>query len=180
MRIHSGSESRESGGKWTEVSRAICHENWDETGLQENDIAILVLAKKNELEFDNRTQSIPLADQEPKTGDWGEVSGWGDLNSEESKPEKLRTTSIEVLSKSNCKTLFLDWATSGTFCAGTRDGRESCIGDSGGPLVVDGKVAGIVSMGLTTPCGSRPGLYRSVNYYRDWIEQKMAEPIPED
>lgn len=179
LRVHLGSESRKTGGKWLEASRAICHEEWDKTGFKENDIAILVLSNNFELKFDNKTQSIPLADHEPKTGDCGDLSGWGEVDEVEKTPEKLRTVTIEILSTSNCKALFLDWAVSGSFCAGTTDGRESCFGDSGGPLVVDGKVSGIVSGGLTDNCGAKPGLYRSVAYYRDWIEQKMAESIPE-
>lgn len=43
-------------------------------------------------------------------------------------------------------------------------------GDSGGPLVCSGKLAGIVSFGLTCASDEYPGVYTEVAKYLDWID----------
>lgn len=175
--LHSGSEKRSSDGLWTEANRVICHEKYNETGLEENDVAILVLGTQSELKFDGKTQSIPMADREPEAKDWGYISGWGKLDNNGTLPKKMRIAALEIASRHSCMMDYLWRYRNGTLCAGTQDGRDACFGDSGGPLVVRGQLAGIVSRG-PKKCGTGDGLYMSVAYYKNWIEKKMAEPIP--
>lgn len=175
--VHSGSEKKRYSGTWTEVNRIICHEAYNKDGFYENDIAILVLGSKFDLKFDEKTQRIPIARKSPKFGDWGVVTGWGYTDNEKTLPADLRVTSIQVTDDSQCKTAEELQAMPGSFCAGTLDGHDTCTGDSGGPLVIDGHLAGIVSLG-PEKCGIWYGLYTSVAYYQDWIDKKMAEPIP--
>lgn len=174
--VHSGSENKSYGGTWTEVNRIICHKKYDQTGMGENDLAILVLGTKFSLEFDNKTRSVPMVEREPNRS-WGYVSGWGDLDNDETETEKMRIAAVDMKDEIECFHEFGLFKTPGTICAGTRDGRDACFGDSGGPLVVEGYLVGVVSQG-PDECGA-DSLYASVIYYRDWIEKKMAEPIPE-
>lgn len=176
--VHSGSANKNYNGTWTEVNRIICHEKYDRTGVNGNDVAILVLGKKFSLKFDKKTQTIPMVEREPKKSSWGYVSGWGDLDNSGTEPKEMRIAAVKISTKKKCKDEFAEYKAPGTFCAGTRDGRDACFGDSGGPLVVGGYLVGIVSRG-PEECGITDSLYTSVLYYRDWIQQKMSEPIPE-
>ncbi|XP_076382057.1 trypsin 3A1 [Megalopta genalis] len=53
-------------------------------------------------------------------------------------------------------------------CYGT-PGKDSCFGDSGGPLANKNTIYGVVSFGQN--CGTVPGVYESVQYYRQWIKR---------
>ncbi|XP_078051395.1 trypsin-1 [Augochlora pura] len=53
-------------------------------------------------------------------------------------------------------------------CYGT-PGKDSCFGDSGGPLASKNTIYGVVSFGRN--CGTVPGVYESVLYYRQWIKR---------
>lgn len=175
--VHTGSAHKSYGGKWTETNRIICHEGYNQNGNHENDIAILVLGTKFNLTFDERTKSIPLARHNPRYGAWGDISGWGNIDNARTLPKEMRVTSIRMDEDWRCKSSDMMLQKPGTFCAGI-GGRDACFGDSGGPFVVDGSLSGIISMG-PKKCGIGYGLYTSVAYYRNWIERKMAEAIPE-
>ena len=48
-------------------------------------------------------------------------------------------------------------------------------GDSGGPLICrGGKISGIVSYG-PSECGTAPGIYTNVGFYRKWILKNMKK-----
>lgn len=175
--VHTGSEKKNDHGTWTEVSRVICHENYSKTKVRENDVAILVLGTNFSLKFDDKTRSIPMADHEPKAEDWGYVCGWGDLDSTKNFPQRMRIAAIDVAEDWRCENHFVQYKTAGTFCAGTRDGRNACFGDSGGPFIVRKHLAGVISQGRD--CNKSYTLFASVPYYRKWIENKMSKPVPE-
>ncbi|CAI9720355.1 tryptase beta-2-like [Octopus vulgaris] len=62
----------------------------------------------------------------------------------------------------------------GAFCASGYS-KDACYGDSGGPLQCyrNGKwhIIGIISYGYK--CGEYPGAYANVNYFYDWIQDKI-------
>lgn len=59
---------------------------------------------------------------------------------------------------------------------------DACFGDSGGPLFYynetgDAVVIGITSFGPENDCGvaGEPGVYTSIAYFNDWIEESLAD-----
>lgn len=160
------------------MNRIICHEKYNEHRIHDNDIAILVLGTKFNLTFDGKTRSIPLARHDPRYGAWGDISGWGVIDNRGTLPQEMRVASIEMLQNWKCKSDNEIQKKPGSFCVGNLGVGNACFGDSGGPFVVDGYLSGIVSMSAKK-CGTGYGLYTSVAYYRNWIEQKVAETIPE-
>ena len=65
-------------------------------------------------------------------------------------------------------------------CAGGDEGKDTCAGDSGGPLLLNKNkikyfLVGITSYGLGRNCGTRnlQGVYTNVNYYHQWIVDRL-------
>ena len=71
--------------------------------------------------------------------------------------------------------------TEGMLCAGGVRGEDSCWGDSGGPLTYKTRgqhiLIGAVSWGVECGLENKYGVYSSISYYRDWIEEKMVRPV---
>ncbi|XP_063157919.1 prostasin-like [Candoia aspera] len=124
------------------------------------------------------------------------VTGWGktetDVNLE--PPQNLQEVEVSLFSQDECNTLYSivhieglshPVITAGMICAGNlEEEKDSCQGDSGGPLVCkcDGSenwlLTGIVSWGLGCGLPNFPGVYTSVSYYADWIQQQLPnKPI---
>ena len=52
-------------------------------------------------------------------------------------------------------------------------------GDSGGPLVADGRQIGIVSFSKPPCAAGTPEVFTRVDYFKDWINETIAEYKPE-
>ncbi|XP_036357570.1 mast cell tryptase-like [Octopus sinensis] len=111
------------------------------------------------------------------------VTGWGS-NSTAGKGSAIPyQANIDIISDDACKAKLSVLPNKGTrlftfydaaFCA-MGNSTDACNGDSGGPLQCcrNGEwiVVGIVSFGLR--CGIFPGGYANVNYFYDWIQDKI-------
>ena len=163
-------------GKRYKIESTILHEKYihrkDKQGHQiiENDIALIKL--KDEIEFSDTVQPIPLARQFTDGGEKAVVSGWG--GTEGGSPDRLMFLELKTLKNDECK-----WqgetVTPTKICAMALPVQGVCFGDSGGPMTVNGQLVGIVSH-LTVPgCGNgAPDAYTRVSEYIGWIEEKMA------
>uniref|UniRef100_A0A670K3Z6 Peptidase S1 domain-containing protein n=1 Tax=Podarcis muralis TaxID=64176 RepID=A0A670K3Z6_PODMU len=117
------------------------------------------------------------------------VTGWGDIQTGVSlpAPQTLQQVKVPLISREACNALLNSVSEKGLrkdpvkqdmICAGYPEGgKDSCQGDSGGPLVCQLKEgwiqAGIVSWGRGCGQPSRPGVYISVPFYANWIQERI-------
>lgn len=124
------------------------------------------------------------------------IAGWGDMEegTDELTPV-LQQVQVPIVSNKQCKRNYKkinefekdEQFDDRVVCAGfTEGGKDSCQGDSGGPLMLpldenDGNFSffqvGIVSWGNGCAKANIPGVYVNVQYYADWIKEKIAKKI---
>jgi len=109
-----------------------------------------------------------------RPGTMGTVYGWGRLGANGPATTVLHEAEVPVVADDTCQRIY-DTVVTGSpydphamFCAGyvmppNETGPDACRGDDGGPLVVDGKLAGIVSWGVS--CGRYPSFYTRIASY---------------
>ena len=127
------------------------------------------------------------------------LEGWGAETTLNGGPpvDKLKKVSVKVVSRKTCQTDMNTYIhermnvfnqtvikyniTEGMLCAGGVRGEDSCWGDSGGPLTYKTRgqhiLIGAVSWGVECGLENKYGVYSSISYYRDWIEEKMVRPV---
>ncbi|XP_033213885.1 trypsin-2-like [Belonocnema kinseyi] len=175
--VRVGSTQRQSGGSIHQAVKVISH-NFTITaeGVPINDLAILEVSPP--FEFNEKCAPIPLYDlkEKIKPETIALISGWG-RTSTGGLPSHLQAVKVPIISKEDCNEAydFLASIPEGEICAAyPSGGKDSCQGDSGGPLSVDGRLAGIVSWGIGCGVKGNPGVYTSVAYYADWIQEKIS------
>ncbi|XP_017475442.1 PREDICTED: chymotrypsin-1-like [Rhagoletis zephyria] len=139
-----------------------------------NDIALLKL--NSSIEFNEKTQPIPLPTEQMKEGDEVILTGWGSTELYGDTPDDLQMIYLKYLPHKKCKAAFNDSSDVdvGHMCTYTKYGEGACHGDSGGPLVSAGKLVGIVNWGY--PCAiGYPDAHASPYFYVDFIRRVMAE-----
>jgi len=173
------------------VSRVTVHPDWmNISGFPQNDIAVLELDAA--VEFSEALEPVCLPPRDfPVENRQGTVAGWGRLYSGGPATNTLLTTQVSILRQRKCAEVYgnLFSRNIGLLCARGSDlakgekavGQEtvtdSCQGDSGSGLVVedDGHayLAGIVTGGIS--CGLReyPGIYNSLSFHANWVQQTM-------
>ncbi|XP_055372218.1 phenoloxidase-activating factor 2-like [Condylostylus longicornis] len=152
-----------------------------------NDIALLITVDQFNLGVDVNTICLP-----PKEINFDNArcfaTGWGkDQFGKEGKYQViLKKIDIPVVPNNKCqeslrKTRFGErFILHDSFiCAGGELGKDTCKGDGGGPLNCpipeqSGRYyeAGIISWGIGCG-GTNPGVYSSITYLRDWIDNIM-------
>ncbi|MFF9040093.1 trypsin-like serine protease [Streptomyces sp. NPDC014892] len=164
------------------VLRAWQHPRYDEKTIR-NDVAVLTLDRP----LEQKTLRLAASDDSAlyTAGTNGTVYGWG-LTSGGADAElsaKLKKATLPLVKDATCDSamksvLGTDYFAEGSMvCAGTPASggdagtTSTCNGDSGGPLVVGGKVAGIVSWGVSgcTAKGAYP-VFTKVSSYT-WAAQ---------
>ena len=157
------------------------HPSFDDS-ININDIAVITIDTCADT---NRFPIMHVADQEYldsiKNGDWVSVSGFGRL--EPGKPtsvEQLQRVEVPFIDRPSCDPLYKDRIKGDMICAGHKDGGiDSCQGDSGGPLFkeeADGTQVqiGVVSWGSGCAQPNKPGVYSSVAFHYEWIQEKVC------
>jgi len=142
-------------------------ERWDyNEKSNDNDIALLRLAKDAEFNAYVQPANLPKDKGETFNKRRAVVSGWGDVNAKGKKSYVLKKAYLKIRRKCGSK-LFI--------CANAPDNSDSCFGDSGGPLVVKEKgritVVGVVSHGDEDCNGT--SYYTRVTHYLDWIKRNI-------
>ncbi|KAL0274765.1 UNVERIFIED_CONTAM: hypothetical protein PYX00_002814 [Menopon gallinae] len=173
-------QSNPSGAQTIGVKRIIKHPKYT-TGVQPNDIAILILASS--LKFNSNVQPIRLPSPGAEFNGDTILSGWGSVSNTETPryPDCLQKATLPLVSYDDCRK---KWGNSpldkvSNICTGPIGGTLSaCSGDSGGPLVkvVDGDriLIGVVSWG-SIPCGrGYPSVYTKVSSFIQFINQSMS------
>ncbi|MFD6278626.1 trypsin-like serine protease [Streptomyces sp. NPDC060209] len=142
------------GGTATGVWRQWVHPDYDDAGY-DHDVAVLTLGSA----FPYQTLQPAASDDTARyqTGTPATVYGWGRTSStsQDISPVLLKA-SVPVQSDSACGDYFgSEFVPGKMVCAGEpASGQDAgtvspCNGDSGGPLVVNGRIAGVVSWGVT-------------------------------
>ena len=146
-----------------------------------NDIMLLLLEREPE----GGIEPIRLMDSQK----WNDIvetmpeltaMGWGATTNGGGMVHTLQDTEVNVLQWSMCKRRYPRQLDKTMFCAGN-PGKDTCQGDSGGPLVLKGYAfdgsqdlqAGIVSWGYGCAQSYFPGVYTSIDYFRDWIDDQL-------
>ncbi|XP_062898091.1 granzyme K-like [Mobula hypostoma] len=159
------------------VKRKIPHECFD-VKSKENDIMLLQLESKAELNKFVSLLPLPHKESDLKEGTVCTVAGWGTTKANSNKAsDSLREADVTIIDRKTCNSRKYynrqPLITENMLCAGDKKGRrDACIGDSGGPLVCKKQLRGIVSYGKSCGLPKKPGVYtRITNKYIHWIQQ---------
>lgn len=122
------------------------------------------------------------------------IAGWGKTTEGGESATILQEIQVPVLENSVCKNRYETLGkllsdrqfNDAVLCAGVlKGGQDSCQGDSGGPLmnpeILDEHIyyyqIGVVSYGIGCARVNVPGVYTRVQFFVDWIKEKVAEPV---
>ncbi|XP_022228117.2 trypsin delta-like [Drosophila obscura] len=167
LQVRAGSSNQNHGGTVHNVAAIKYHTGSPGFSLVKNDIAVLRLSEP--LIFNDRVQSIPLAEEEPEARSVARSTGWGCKDSEILFPEILQSVETPILSKEKCQTYRqMVGLREDIICAGACR-KSVCSGDSGGPLTLDNKLVGVTVFGIK----NRVGFYSNVVYFKDWIQDAI-------
>ncbi|MER5552326.1 trypsin-like serine protease [Streptomyces sp. NPDC002793] len=142
------------GGTATGVWRQWVHPDYDDAGF-DHDVAVLTLGSA--LPYETLQPAASGDTARYGAGTPATVYGWGRTSSTSNdiSPVLLKA-SVPVQADSACSGYFgSDFVPGKMVCAGqAASGQDTgtvspCNGDSGGPLVVNGRIAGVVSWGVT-------------------------------
>ncbi|GAV02016.1 hypothetical protein RvY_12632-2 [Ramazzottius varieornatus] len=168
------------------VDLIVPHPSYDIV-LQNNDIALVVLAKEIDFERKPCACKLCIKDKEPRAGSVCLVAGYGQTSRDNEGEEKasLKWFKQRVLRQAfDSKCAFHVKSSENTdlanfICAGDVDTDSSCQGDEGGPFVCFDEssdshyAAGIIS--FSAGCGKHIGSqYTKVRNYLDWIENNSS------
>ncbi|XP_063545579.1 serine protease 27-like [Cydia strobilella] len=168
------------------VEKVVPHPEFRKDGPHSNDIALILVARSNHVQFNSHVRPICLPDAGAESaGRWCAVTGWGyQTESTESFAPVLRAAAVPVLDLATCRKdqilggrqqAILD----SMICAGILSGgADACKGDSGGPLACTQggrwQLHGVVSWGSGCGRRARPGVYTRVAAYVDWITRTAS------
>ncbi|KAH8412212.1 hypothetical protein KR009_000508 [Drosophila setifemur] len=161
LSVRAGSAWTNQGGTLVTVG-ATTYNGINKTNY-DNDFVVLRLDEP--LQFSEKIQPIPLAEEEPTIGSVAIISGWG-ISKVVTYPKKLQSSYVYIRAPHECKRNLIQ----SKICAGGVY-ESVCDGDSGGPLVVNGKLVGVTSIGIFL-C-NKPGIFTSIPYFRNIILESI-------
>lgn len=150
-----------------------------------NDIAVLKLASRIELDGKTRKTIDLWKYNKIKAGTNATVAGWGWTNP--SRPpysRRLKYLNMKIVHKDQCRQTLLSLTLQKILlhrqvCAISSDDdptKSICRGDSGSPLVIDGQVSGVVSFSdYWCSTVNFPNIFTEVSPFRRWILRKLDE-----
>ncbi|KOB69586.1 Co-chaperone protein HscB, mitochondrial [Operophtera brumata] len=156
-KIRVGSTFRTRGGVIHNVKTIVHHPDFDNT-YYTNDIAVLVVANRINLNANVRQGTLIKQGVEVKPNSLSMLVGWGVREVDSGQPDQLQQTTLLTIDQNVCKERYNTigaMITDSMMCAGKLNagGPDGCFGDSGGPLIYKGLVVGLVSFGYS--CGHR-------------------------
>lgn len=174
LSVRAGSPIWSHGGQFRLVESFIMHELFDTT-LSNHDMRFDfgVIRLTQPLTYGPGVHPIQLAQQEPKHGDIGYVSGWGSLSHDyHVQPAKLQGAEVSIYDQATCTTICAQYYMKVSEVNVCTWGNQKSVGrgDSGGPLVVNGHLAGVVS---GVHANKTPAVFGNVALARDWIQNAI-------
>jgi trypsin len=124
------------------------------------------------LKFDNFTQPVKLRKDPVPIGATVVVSGFGQISTNSTVSQKLKSTRMIVVPQEECAESFDD-NFDGWICVNNPRKTGICEGDSGGPAVYNDELVGVTSFGATQCATEEPDVLAKVSYYFDWIQKHM-------
>ncbi|XP_065270213.1 mast cell protease 1A-like [Emys orbicularis] len=174
-------KQREQSQQKISVCRQIPHPKYNKTTYN-NDIMLLQLEHKAELNEQVRLIRLPPAHRQVQPGTVCSVAGWGRTSAlNKVLPDVLREMDLKVLDDEACLNnpggTNRKYNTGTMMCVGDpKEHKASFQGDSGGPLVCGKTAQGIVSCGPVN--GSPPRVYARVSTFIPWIRRTMRRLQP--
>ncbi|XP_017159854.1 granzyme B(G,H)-like [Poecilia reticulata] len=137
-----------------------------------NDIMLLKLSKKVQLNNNVQPIQIPKGEMKLKDNAKCRVVGWGSTKEGGKASNVLEMAEVTLTNLKRCKA---QWRSSkfpnNVICTGGDNAKAGfCQGDSGGPLVCGATAAGVVS--FNSRCNPDiPDVYTDVSKYVSWIKK---------
>lgn len=194
-RVRIGTQNIARGGKTYRIDTVVLHKGYRSN--DKHDIALIHINSKNRPlppSVEKITLSSP-SDNAMRNGETLHATGWGMTGAQNTstnlrldhsggvqyRPPNLLQVDLVYFSPTRCQKFpqFKGKVHSTILCAGSSDGRDTCVGDSGGPLVrYQDKwvLVGIVSWGVGCGIKGLPGIYTRVSQYSDWIKRAKTMP----
>ncbi|XP_052446190.1 granzyme B(G,H)-like [Carassius gibelio] len=152
------------------------HPNYTK-GFYFNDILLLKLYKKVQLNDNIKWISLPAEGSVIETGSVCSVAGWGLLETKGKKSDHLMEIDVKVMNNTECERKWgkKHFSTLQMMCVHGKG--ASCDGDSGGPLVCGNTAVGVTSFGQRDLCNSPklPDVYTKISAYLPWIKKIIKE-----
>ena len=174
------------------ITAIMIHGNYDEI-TNDNDIALIRLAKKATINDHVNTICLPEMADFIASGTRCKITGWGATGEHAGTSNILMEAEVPIVKTSVCahETVYGEKITKNMMCAGfARGGIDSCQGDSGGPLQCRNKndrsqwvLYGVTSWGRGCGRKLKYGVYAIVRNYLAWIKMitsisKVTEKPP--
>ncbi|XP_046386807.1 phenoloxidase-activating factor 2-like [Ischnura elegans] len=170
------------------VERIVAHEDFNGGNLF-NDVALLVLSKSVNPAENIGFACLPDQEYSPAPGAWCYATGWGkDVSDDENRSQGiLKKIGVPVVANPDCQDALRNTILGKHFklhqsfmCAGGEEGKDACKGDGGNPLLCPLPEkqevfvqSGIVAWGIGCGKDETPGVYASVAFFRNWIDEEM-------
>ncbi|XP_060657482.1 venom serine protease Bi-VSP-like isoform X1 [Drosophila nasuta] len=191
---HDLSDDTEAGHVDINIAKKVSHPEYNRRNGR-SDIAMLYLERNVELTsliLPICMPSTPSLRAKSYVGTLPFVIGWGKTQEGGESATVLNELMIPVMDNEVCRSSYEklnryfseDQFDKAVLCAGVLSGgKDTCQGDSGGPLMTSegGGVQmrfyliGIVSYGVGCARPEVPGVYTSVQYFMDWIIEKVQD-----
>ncbi|XP_078526356.1 granzyme M [Lissotriton helveticus] len=152
---------------------------------KENDIMLLQLSRKAQLNENVTVLQLPERDRPVAPGVVCSVAGWGSLKYNGPTSKALQEMTLKVIDGRVCNSsrAWNGEISDSMMCLqGVKEGIFPCQGDSGDPVVCNnGVLEGLISFSFRG-CNvkSKPPVATAVTKFLDWIRKRMASPIEDD
>ncbi|RVE57724.1 hypothetical protein OJAV_G00202110 [Oryzias javanicus] len=151
----------------------------DYTGGRENDIMLLKLKTKAQLDKYVRTISLPKENKETQANVRCDVAGWGHTGVDEPISNVLKEATEETQFKAECKHIWDKYFNSTQMICTkfTKKTGGICQGDSGGPLICNNKLLGLTAFTQDKNCHNPkfPHVFMKISSFLTWIQNVMKE-----
>ncbi|RXN20379.1 granzyme B(G,H)-like protein [Labeo rohita] len=137
-----------------------------------NDILLLKLEKKAQLNNNIKPISIPAKEGDIEADSVCSIAGWGLLETKGKQSNHLMETNVKVMNNKECERKWGENQFSASLMMCVYGEGGSCDGDSGGPLVCGDTAVGVTSFGDPEICNSPdlPEVYTKISAYLPWIK----------
>uniref|UniRef100_A0A2A4JK14 Peptidase S1 domain-containing protein n=1 Tax=Heliothis virescens TaxID=7102 RepID=A0A2A4JK14_HELVI len=172
MKIITGTNDLEAGGKQYNVESIIVYDDYNATS-KEHDIALLKTKRPFDLRY---IHILKLGKQKLLEGDRVVLVGFGAHEPHGSSSSKMYALELPVFNQEICKFAmrYSTPVTEDMFCTFTQFGQGTCHGDSGSPIIKGTDLVGVVSWGIPCAVGF-PDVHTRITSYVEWIQKHTEQ-----